>query len=315
MYQRFPLRPLGATGLQVTSVCVGGGPLGGMPQNFGYDVPADRAVQTVLRVFDGPFTFLDTSNNYAGGESERRIGQAIAERGGLPDGFVLSTKVDRAPDGTFDGAQVRRSLEQSLRRLGLDRVPLLYLHDPEHIPFEAGVAPGGPVEELVRIRDEGLADHLGVAGGPVDLMRRYVDTGVFEVLLTHNRWTLIDRSAGDLLDHAHAAGVAVVNGAPFGGGILAKGSTRQPKYAYREADDTVLGCVRGIERACADHDVPLAAAALQFSLRDPRVAATVVGVSRPERITETAEYATWPVPDALWDRLEQAAAPASRWQW
>ncbi|NYI92293.1 D-threo-aldose 1-dehydrogenase [Amycolatopsis endophytica] len=315
MSTRLAKRPLGRTGLEVTPVCVGGGPLGSMPRNFGYDVPAEQGVRTVLRAFEGPFTFLDTSNNYSGGESERRIGEAIRRNGGLPDGFVLSTKVDRAADGTFDGDQVRRSISESLDRLGLDRVPLLFLHDPEHIPFEDGVAPGGPVEALVRLRGEGVAEHLGVAGGPVGLLRRYLDTGAFEVLLTHNRWTLIDRSADDLIGYAHGRGIGVVNGAPFGGGILAKGAAAQPKYAYRSADEKILALVRHIETACAEHGVPLAAAALQFSMRDPRVSSTVVGISRPERVAETAEYATWDIPEQLWETLDNAAAPSSLWQW
>lgn len=166
------LRPLGRTGLTVSAVCAGGGPLGSMPENFGYDVPTRRGIDTVARVLAGPITFLDTANGYSGGESERRVGAALAAAGGVPDGFVLATKVDRDASGDYSGARVRRSLEESLERLGLPRVPLLYLHDPEHITFEDGIATGGPVEELLRIRDEGLAEHLGVAGGPVELMER-----------------------------------------------------------------------------------------------------------------------------------------------
>ena len=100
----------------------------------------------------------------------------------------------------------------------LDRVDLLHFHDPERIAFEQAIAAGGAVEELVRIRDEGLAGHLGVAGGPASLMGRYLATGVFEVLLTHNRWTLADRSADAVITQAHDAGYGVINGAPFGGG-------------------------------------------------------------------------------------------------
>jgi len=104
-------------------------------------------VATVRRAFAGPINFLDTSNGYSGGESERRIGAALAEAGGLPDGFVLATKVDRdGATGDFSGDQVRRSARESLERLGLDRIQLLYLHDPEHITYEEAMAPGGPVD-------------------------------------------------------------------------------------------------------------------------------------------------------------------------
>jgi D-threo-aldose 1-dehydrogenase len=300
----------------VTPVCVGGGPLGSMPENFGYEVPADRAIRTVRRALAGPFNFLDTAAGYSDGESERRIGAALAEAGGLPAGFVLATKVD--PDSTtgdFSGAQVRRSAEGSLRRLGVDRLQLVYLHDPEVISFEEGMAPGGPVEALIRLQQQGLIEHLGVAGGPVELMARYLRTGAFEVLITHNRWTLVDRSADGLLDEAVALGVGAVNGAPFGGGILAKGPAADPNYCYSPAPDEVLRRVRDMEVACARHGVPLAAAALQFSTRDPRIASTIVGISRPERVDETVRLASWAIPQQLWDVLEPLAAPRELWQW
>ncbi len=310
------LRPrrLGRTGLKITPVCIGAGPIGGWPVVYGYDTPDHRAAQTLQAVFESRFNFLDTAACYSDGESERRIGQAIRRRGGLPAGFVVATKVDAHPvTRDFSAAQVRRSCEDSLVRLGLDRVPLLYLHDPEVASFDDLVAPGGAVEELVRLRDEGLADHLGLAGGPVELMSRYLDTGVFEVLLSHNRWTLLDRSADRLFDHAVHKGVAVVNAAPFGGGILATGTAGRTTYAYQEAPPELLDAVKRIEAVCADSGVPLAAAALQFSMRDPRVTSTIVGVSRPERVAETERLAAWPIPDALWAQLAPLTMPADAW--
>ena len=311
-----PRRPLGRTGLHVTPVCVGGGPLGSMPENFGYDVSAELGIATAQQVLDGRINFLDTAAGYSNGESERRIGVALAAAGGLPAGFVLATKVDRDPDtGDFSGDQVRRSAEGSLARLGLDTIHLLYLHDPEHISFDQGMAPGGPVEALVKLKEEGIAQHIGVAGGPVALMSRYLGTGAFEALITHNRWTLIDRSAGDLIDEAVDLGIGVVNGAPFGGGILAKGSAARTDYAYHSAHPEILQRVRAMEAACRDHDVPIAAAALQFSIRDPRITSTIVGISRPERVDETLRLAEWTIPDALWDALQPLAASLELWQW
>jgi D-threo-aldose 1-dehydrogenase len=309
-------RPLGRTGLAVTPICVGGAPLGSMPENFGYEVSAERGIETVLRVLQGPVNFLDTSAGYSNGESERRIGAALARAGGLPPGFVLATKVDPDWDtGDYSGEQVRRSAHESLERLGIERFQLLFLHDPEEIAFEAAMAPDGPVAALVALRDEGLVDHLGVAGGPVELMARYLRTGVFEALITHNRWTLVDRSAGDLLDEAASLGVGVVNAAPFGGGILAKGPGTFSSYCYQPAPDEVLGRVRRMEALCAEHGVPLAAVALQHSLREPRIASTIVGMSRPERVDETLRLASLPIPDALWEALEPLAAPPELWQW
>jgi D-threo-aldose 1-dehydrogenase len=307
------LRPLGRTGLTVSAVCAGGGPLGSMPDNFGYHVPAQRGIATVLRVLRSPINFLDTSNGYSGGESERRIGAAVTAAGGLPAGFVLATKVDRDRNGDFSGARVRRSIEESLARLGMDQVPLLYLHDPEHISFAEGMAPGGPVAELGRIRDEGLARHLGVAGGPVSLLRDYVGTGVFDAVLTHNRYTLVDRSAEPLLESASAAGVAVVNAAIYGGGILATGAAGSDRYGYRTAPAPVLRAVAAIEKACAASGVPLAAAALRFSMRDPRIASTVIGISRPERVDECLSHVTWDIPDELWAEIDRNVPAAEYW--
>lgn len=307
------LRPLGGTGLTVSAVCAGGAVLGSLPGMFGYEVPRAQATATVRRVLEGPVNFLDTSNGYAAGESERRIGAALAEAGGLPDGFVLATKVDPDPAGDFSGARVRASLEESLERLGLPRVQLLYLHDPERMEYARATAPGGPVDTLMALQREGLAEHIGVAGGPLPLLRRYVQTGVFEVVLTHNRWTLVDRSADELIGLAHERGVAVVNAAVFGGGILARGTAQTTSYAYRQAPPEVIARIRAMERVCDRHGVPLAAAALQFSLRDPRIASTVVGFSRPERVAETLRSASWSVPDELWGELEQLAVPRRYW--
>ncbi|MEU7877788.1 aldo/keto reductase [Microbispora bryophytorum] len=308
-------RPFGRTGLAVTPICVGTSPLASMPGLYGYEVGEQRARATVEAVFDGPFNFLDTSNNYGGGSAERRIGAVVRQRGGVPAGFVLATKVDADPDtGDFSGERVRRSAEESLERLGVGNVPLLYLHDPEfHITFEEAMSPGGAVEALVALRDAGVADHIGIAGGPVGLLRRYVATGVFDAVISHNRWTLVNREADPLLDEARERGVAFVNGAPYGGGMLVKGPDAQPRYAYRDTGESVRNAVRAMRRVCDAHGVPLAAAALQFSLRDPRVTSTIVGVSEPERLAETLSLAAAPIPPALWDELDRHLPSPAAW--
>jgi D-threo-aldose 1-dehydrogenase len=298
----------------VTAICVGASPLGSVPQVFGEEVEYERGVRTVQHVFDSPINFLDTANGYSNGESERRIGAAIAERGGLPNGFVLATKVDPDPvTGAFSGDRARRSAEESLERLGASRFQLLYLHDPERTTFEEAMAPGGPVEALVAMRDEGLAQHIGVAGGPIGLMLRFLRTGAFEVLLNHNRYTLVDRSAEPLIDEAEAAGVAFVNAAVYGGGLLAKGAGAMSSYAYRQASTDFLNRVRAMERACQAHGVPLRAAALKFSLRDPRIASTVVGTASPAHVDELVDLASLEIPDHLWPQLSELVPPETEW--
>ena len=301
-------RPLGSTGLLVTPLCIGCGALASMPEDFGYAVPEAQALATLRLAFQSPINFLDTAAAYGDGESERRIGLVLRELGGLPAGYVVCTKADRnLRTGEFSGEQIRRSVDRSLRLLGLDRLALVFLHDPEHTTFERVMAGGGPLEVLQRFKDQGVIQHLGIAGGPVDLLRRYVDTRAFEVVITHNRYTLLHRSAEPLIDHATRMGVAVLNAAPYGSGILAKGPEAYPRYAYREAATSVVERARRMAGLCREAGVPLAAAALQFSVRDPRIVSTIVGVSRPERIADTVDLLTRPIPDELWPRLDTLA--------
>lgn len=299
--------PLGPTGLSVTPLCVGTSALGNFPSQYGYEVSTEQAVETLIRVFDGPLNFLDTSNNYF--DAERRIGLALKEVGGLPPSFVLATKVDPLHGSTdFSGARVRASVEESLERLGLERLQLVYLHDPEQLSFDAAMADGGPVQALVELRQEGLIDNIGVAGGPVDLMMRYLELDLFQAIISHNRYTLVDSSAHALVEAAERRQVAFVNGAPYGGGMLVKGPAKQPKYCYQPASEETLTRVTAMEAACRAHEVPLAAAALQFSLRNPGIASTMVGMSTPERVQQTLELADWPIPEELWNELETLAA-------
>lgn len=301
-----PLRPFGKTKLQVTALAAGLAPLASMPESFGYEVATDQALETLRAIFHSPINFLDTAASYGDGESERRIGMVLREYGGVPEGYVVATKVDRSlQTGDFSGDQIQRSLERSLRLLGLEQLPLVYLHDPEHTTFENVMSRGGPLEVLKRFQDEDVIEHIGVAGGPIDLMIRYVETGAFEAVITHNRYTLLNRVAEPLLGIAHRRGMAVVNAAPFGGGILARGPREYPRYSYVPASSDLLERATRMEDICRYNGVPLAAAALQFSLRDPRIVSTIVGVSRAERIRQMVDLANHPIPEHVWAELEE----------
>ncbi len=301
---------IGATGVKITSLMFGTSGLGHMPDTYGYGVDEARARVTLEAIFEGPVNCLDTSNNYGMGRSEERIGDAIRARGGLPEGFVISTKLDRDMETRrLDGSRARRSLETSLDRLGVDRVGLLHLHDPEHCAdLDEITGPGGALDALFRMKEEGLADAVGLAMGRLDIMMPILKDWPFDALINHNRWTLLNRSAGEMFDHAYERGIAVLNAAPFAGGVLAKGADVMPKISYSPADDRALEPVRTIESLTREFGVATGAAALQFSTRDPRIASTIVGVSRPERVQEMLDWDEIAVPDELQTAL--AALPA-----
>jgi D-threo-aldose 1-dehydrogenase len=308
MLDPLALHPLGATNVQVPALCVGCAALGDMPGTFAYSVAEAQALATIRAIFEGQIPFADTAASYGDGESERRIGVVLRERGGLPPGFVLSSKADRnLQTGDFSGDQMRQSIERSLKLLGVDRLQLCYLHDPEHIGFAAAMAPGGPVEALQQLHEDGVIQHLGIAGGPIEMMIQFVETGLFSVAISHNRYTLLNQEAEPLWEACQQRGVAAINGAPYGSGILAKGPSAYPRYMYGQASDAYLQRAFALEAFCQRAQMPLSAVALQFSLRDPRIASTIVGITRPERIQETVQLAQLPIPEEIWEEI--AALP------
>lgn len=298
------MRAIGRSGLKVPPIAFGTSGLGGMPDTYGYDVAERRAIDTVKAVLAQPDGFLDSSRLYGFGRSEERIGAAVRELGGWPEGRLISTKLDRDPkSGRFGAAEARRSLERSLAALGLDRVDILHLHDPEYvIDLDEVTGKGGALDELFAMRDEGLATAVGLAAGRIDVMMPILRDRDFDVLITHNRHTLVNRNAEPMLALAEARGIAVMNAAPYAGGALSKGP-ESGRYVYQEATDATLAPVRRIAGICARHGVPIGAAALQFSMRDPRIASTICGVTRPERVQETLEWASWPIGEAVWEEL------------
>lgn len=293
---------IGNTGLTVTDIGFGTAALGGMPDTYGHDVTDENARATIHTIFDSPVNLLDTSRNYGFGRSEERIGAVIRERGGLPDGFVLSTKLDRdMGNGRFDAAQVRRSVEESLEALGIDRFQILHLHDPEHArDLHEITQKGGALEALFRLKEEGLVQAAGIAMGRTDILYSLVQNWPFDIILNHNRFNPINRSAKPVFDTAMKAGMSVFNAAPYAGGVLAKGSQNLRRITYQEADEDALAPVRKIEDLCRTHDISPGAAALQFSTRSAGITSTIIGVSKPDRIAQTLQWASEEIPEAFW---------------
>lgn len=306
------LRTLGSTGMQISAVTAGGSGLGSIPAAFGYEVAEADAVEFVAALLESPIRSVDTSNGYSDGDSERRIGAGIARHGSLPSDFLVTTKVD--PIGSdYSGERVRASVRESRERLGVDTLPLVHLHDPEGFPWQEITAPGGAVDTLVRLKEEGEIGHIGLAGGPLGLMDRYLDLGVFEVLLIHNRWTLVDRSAGPILQRAQADGLGVVNAAVYGGGILAAPRSGSTKYAYREAAPETLVAIEQMTVLAEEYGTDLPTAALQFSLRDARVHSTIVGMTKVSRLDGLVTASRTELPDEFWERIEALTPPEQFW--
>lgn len=303
-------RKFGNTSLDVPAIAMGCAPLGDMRDTFLYSVSEDDAVATVKAALASPFPYIDTAGFYGDGVSEQRVGLALKELGGLPAGAVLQTKVGRNPiDNDYSGETVKKRFERSLELLGVDHIDAVYLHDAERTTFDAAMAPGGPVEVLRGYQEQGVFDYLGVASGPNDVELQYIETGLFDAVITHNRYTLLNTNADPVIDAAAKRGMAVLNAAPYGSGMLSRGPDSYPRYAYQQAPDHLIERTTRIREICDRFDVPLAAAALQFSMLDPRITVTIVGMSRPERIESTIALASIDIPTQVWDEIEALGPP------
>jgi len=295
------------TSLEVTELSFGTSSLGSMPDTYGYEVPEDRAQKTLNRFFQGPVNMLDTSRNYAMGESEKRIGRAIKENGGWPKDFLLSTKLDRNMDTlVLDKNRARESLEESLKTLNVDSVDILFLHDPEYAKELSDITKkDGAMDELFKIKEEGLAKAVGVAMGKIDIMFPLLKDWDFDVMINHNRFTLINREANKMYDYASSKNIAIFNAAPYAGGVLAKGPDNFKKVTYQDATEEKLAPVREYAKICKKHNVELGAAALQFSLKDKRITSTICGVTSVESIEKNLTWASSKIPDEFWNEISK----------
>lgn len=287
--------------LALQPVTVGTSGLGKRP---GADLALAKAILT------SSFHQADTSNNYADGASERLLGEAIRELGGLPEDRVVFSKGDQDPvTGAFSGDRMRRSFEESTERLGLETLPLYHLHDPYTISVSDAMAPGGAVDTLLRLRDQGRVGAIGIAAGTRELVEEYVRTDVFDAVLTHNRYTVVDRSAERILQLATERGMTVFNAAPFGAGILAGDNFRGQTYGYSEPSPEFLAHVGAFRDLCTEWGVEPATAALHFSLREPRIHSTVVGINSTERLTELEDHLEAVIDVEFWAALDALGEP------
>jgi D-threo-aldose 1-dehydrogenase len=296
---------MGGFDFEVPKICLGIAPLASMPEAFGYSVSEADAKVAIRAILEGPLRFVDMSRNYGAGRAEKWFGDVLRDMGGKPQGLLISTKLDRE-SGTdrFDASQARRSLEESLKAIGVDRVDILHLHDPEYAASLSDVTKkGGAIDELMKMKAEGLARAVGLAAGRVDVMMPLLRDYPFDALITHNRYSLLNRNADEMIRFAHGKGIKVLNAAPFSSGVLAKGSASGARHAYQDLTPHMRSRVEAIEAVCAKHQVPMGAAALQFSMRDPRVTSTICGVSKPDRAQKLIAWSKADIPQACWDEI------------
>jgi D-threo-aldose 1-dehydrogenase len=269
--------------------------------------------------WDAGVRYFDTAPHYGLGLSERRLGEFLATRprsefvvstkvgrvlepwsgGGddLANGFAVPASSRRRWDFSADG--VRRSLESSLDRLGLDRVDVVYVHDPDsHVAQAVGEA----MPALAALRSEGVVRAIGVGMNQWEVPARFVRETDLDVVLLAGRYTLLDRTGVELLDLCSARGVAVVAAGVFNSGLLARpevGAT----YDYQAAPVQLVERARRIASICSRHGVTLPGAAVAFPFRHPAVVSVLLGVRTAAEVRANAASAGTPVPDALWDDL------------
>lgn len=269
---------------------------------------------------------FDTAPHYGLGRSEQRLGAFLAGR----SDYQLSTKVGRllvpSPDTAhrqddgfavpadhrrvwdFSEAGIRRSLADSLDRMGLDRVDTLLLHDPDdQDPAAVGPSITSGVAALVALRSEGLVRRIGIGSKSTGALLTAVRTGDLDVVMVAGRYTLLERpAAAQLLPECRDRGVEVQVAGVFNSGLLA---TAQPpddaRYEYGSAPAAQLARARELAALCAASGVELPAAALQFPLRHPAVGAVVVGGSTPAQIRQNLRRAAAPIPATFWTQLER----------
>ena len=329
-------RAIGRTGLSVTALGFGGVGLG---QRVGV-ISEAQADATLRAALDADVEYFDTSPWYGHCLSEHRTGHVLRTR--PRDSFVLSTKVGRLffrpedPDRfktatwqeglpfdyrfdyTADG--IRRSYEDSLHRLGLNRVDLLYIHDLDARLDEGdangleigGIAgaidqldKGGGWQALADMRASGEIKGIGFGINYTGLIPRFLERFDPDMFLVAMPYTLMDQDAlEEELPLCAENEIGVVIGSVFSSGIAATGAGGDAVYGYKPPPPEVVAKIEGIGAVCARHDVPLRAAALQFPLFHPAVTSIIPGAMAPEQVTENAGLLNHPIPSVFWAELK-----------
>lgn len=321
-------RKLGRVDLDVTAFSLGLAPIG----NFLKPISEAESAAIFDTAWDAGVRYFDTAPMYGHGLSELRTGHNLRWR--RRDDYVLSTKVGRllspAPRGEIDFApwvdagafRVRfdysydgtmRSVEDSLQRLGLERIEIAFIHDPDVFthgpqrqPEVFAQAMAGSGKALERLRDEKVVKAIGVGCNEWQVCHEALKQRDFDCFLLAGRYTLLEQDALDaFLPLCSERGAAVVVGGGFNSGILATGARAGAKYNYQPAPAEVLAKVAGIEAVCAEFSVALPAAALQFVVAHPAVASFIAGVRDVGQLQQNIAWFSQPIPEAFWSELKR----------
>jgi D-threo-aldose 1-dehydrogenase len=297
-----PSAQIGHTGLQVSKLGLGTAPLTGVDGS----IPEAQSVETIRAALDVGITFIDTAPLYGAGRSEQRLATALA--GVRRDSYVLSTKVGRliTPDGkvVFDFSRdgVLRSFEDSLRRLRLDRVDILLVHDPddhEQLALEQAFP------ALAELRAQGVIGAIGAGMNQWQMEDRFAENFDVDCFLLAGRYTVLEQTALEFLERCQQRGIGIFLGGVYNSGILATGARPGATYNYAAAPDEIMERVRQIEAVCARYQVPLHRAAAQFALAHPAVTAVVLGAVTPAEVQANHDALFAHIPPQLWDDLRR----------
>ncbi len=322
-------RRLARTELRLGTLGLGAAALAGLYEA----VDGATATATLQAAWDHGLRYIDTAPFYGYTRSERRLGEFLAGR--PRDSFVLSTKVGRlmqpdasvAPgsdgwadplpfrpvfDYSYDG--VLRSFEDSLERLGLERIDILLVHDigrlthgERHELHWRALTAGGGFRALEELRAQGLVRAIGLGVNEWEVAQDALAAAPIDCVLLAGRYTLLEQGALGFLDRCDAAGASVLIGGPFNSGLLAG----QAKYNYGDVPADVLHRAEALRAACAEFDVPLQAAALQFPLGHPAVTSVLAGMRSPAQVATNAAWMRHRTPNDLWFALRDRGLVAA----
>jgi len=206
----------------------------------------------------------------------------------------------------LDKRRTRESIEESLKTLSVDSVDILFLHDPEYAKDIKDITKkDGAIDELFKLKEEGFAKAIGLAMGKIDIMFPMLKNWDFDVLINHNRFTLLNREANEMYDYAHNKNIAIINAAPYAGGVLAKGPDNFKKITYQNVSEEKLEPARKIEKICKNYNIDIGAAALQFSIKDKRITSTLCGVTSVQSIEKNLEWASIEIPKECWNEISK----------